>query len=226
MAGVLVTVVSATATSQGHGGPVTVTLDVDTGQKKIVGCEITGDEETPEIGGRAIAQMPEILVDAGGIAVDGISGATVTSTAILSASTSAYNQALGITAGEVKMAPGQYTGEGLGYWGIWNLPVTITVNETSILKIETPSDRFEHGETEVILQSVIDNLFPRIIECQSIAVDSITGATASSNAAKIAIEQALKEALVAGGTSLQLSISKIFLQSLRKVKQKNLIAIF
>ena len=193
-------VVSATATSQGHGGPVTVTLDVDTGQKKIVGCEITGDEETPEIGGRAIAQMPEILVDAGGIAVDGISGATVTSTAILSASTSAYNQALGITAGEVKMAPGQYTGEGLGYWGIWNLPVTITVNETSILKIETPSDRFEHGETEVILQSVIDNLFPRIIECQSIAVDSITGATASSNAAKIAIEQALKEALVAGGS--------------------------
>ena len=76
----------------------------------------------------------------------------------------------------------------------------MTVNESSILKIETPEDRFAHGESEVILQSVKDLMFPRIIESQSIAVDAITGATASSNAVKLAMKKALQQALVEGGS--------------------------
>ena len=47
----------------------------------------------------------------------------------------------------------------------------------------------------VILQSVIDKMIPRMIENQSVAVDSITGATVSSNAVKLATQNALVEAV-------------------------------
>ncbi len=98
------------------------------------------------------------------------------------------------------MKPGKYTeAVAAGHWGIWKLPVTITVNETSLLKIEVPEDRFAHGETEVILQSVKDKLFDRIIEKQSLLVDSITGATLSSMGVKLGVDAALKDAFIAGG---------------------------
>lgn len=99
------------------------------------------------------------------------------------------------------MKPGEYTGKALGHKGLFELPVTIAVNEHSILRIAVPEDHFEHGETTPILQSVQDRLFPRIIEQQSLDVDAITGATSSSLTAKAAIENALKEALIAGGSS-------------------------
>lgn len=192
---------TASATAKGFGGDITVTLTVNTGKGSITDCQIVGDFETPGIGARAVAEMPAKYVEAGSLEVDGISGATVSSTAIKNAALSAYNQAMGIvTDASIHMAPGKYTAGALGYWGIWELPVTVTVSETSILKIETPEDRFAHGEAEVILQSAKDKLIPRIIESQSLEVDSVAGATASSNAIKIAVDKALREALVAGGT--------------------------
>ena len=42
----------------------------------------------------------------------------------------------------------------------------------------------DHGETQRILDTVIERLIPRIIEAQSLAVDSITGTTNSSSANK------------------------------------------
>lgn len=40
-----------------------------------------------------------------------------------------------------------------------------------------------------------------MIESQSVTVDAIAGATVSSNAVKVSVEAALKEALKAGGSS-------------------------
>lgn len=190
--------VTASATMKGFGGDVTVTLTVLDGT--ITDCQIVGDGETPEVGGRAVAEMPAKFVEAGNVKVDGISGATFTSTAILGAAAKAYNEATGVKAGEISMKPGQYTASALGYWGIWELPVTITVDEKTLLKIEVPEDRFAHGETEVILQNVKEKLFPRMIENQSVTVDAIAGATVSSHAVLVSVETALKEALKAGGS--------------------------
>ncbi|MRX82599.1 FAD-binding protein [Eggerthella sp. HF-4214] len=97
------------------------------------------------------------------------------------------------------MAPGTYVGKALGHKGLFELPVTVTVNETSILDIDVPESRFEHGETTPILMSVRDRLFPRIIAAQSLDVDAITGATSSSMTSKSAIEDALKQAYAAAG---------------------------
>lgn len=192
---------TASATAKGFGGDITVTLTVNTEKGVITDAQIVGDAETPGVGGRAVAEMPAQYVEAGSLEVDGVTGATVSSNAIKNAARIAYNKAMGIvTDAAIHMAPGKYTAGALGYWGIWELPVTVTVNETAILKIETPEDRFAHGEAEVILQSAKDKLIPRIIESQSLEVDSIAGATASSNAIKLAVDKALREALAAGGT--------------------------
>jgi len=188
--------VTASSTMTGFGGDVTVTISVS--GDKISDCLITHENETPDTGGRAIKLLRSRLIEAGSVKVDAVSGATSTSRAVLRAAAKAYNEATGVKAGEVNMMPGEYTADAIGYWGIWRLPVTITVSEKALLKIEAPDDRFSHGETEVILQSVRDKLFPRIIESQSVNVDAIAGATASSNAVKQAVETALREALTEG----------------------------
>lgn len=97
------------------------------------------------------------------------------------------------------MEPGTYVGRAIGHKGLFELPVTVTVNETSILDITVPDDRFAHGETTPILHSVRDRMFPRIIEAQSLDVDAITGATSSSLTSKMAIENALAQAFEAAG---------------------------
>ena len=59
----------------------------------------------------------------------------------------------------------------------------------------------DNGETATVLQSAIDLMIPRMIENQSVTVDSICGATVSSNAIKTAAEAAVVEAIVAAGGS-------------------------
>ena len=102
--------------------------------------------------------------------------------------------------GGIRMEPGKYTGTYVGHWGIWETPVTITVNETAITAIEVPEDTAEYGDTVNIFQTCRDKLFPRIIEHQSFAVDTITGATISSMGVLSAVKDALTQALEAGGS--------------------------
>lgn len=188
------------ASSQGYGGQLEVTIGLQGG--KIVECSIDCANETPGIGGRAAKKIADKIVETGTIAVDDIAGATVTCHAIRMAAEEAFrklngaNQALPV----VKMKPGTYEASSLGFWGIWDLPVTITVNETALLHIEVPENRYDHAETEVILNSVKEKLFPRMIEHQSLQVDAIAGATVTSNSVKLSVEKALRKALKAGGS--------------------------
>jgi len=95
------------------------------------------------------------------------------------------------------MVPGTYTGSGQGFYLGEDVQVSVTVDENSILDIEVSRD---NGESPTILQSVIDKMVPRIIEHQSVYVDTITGATASSGAVRHAVIDALTKALEAGGS--------------------------
>jgi len=197
--------VTVTATDFGFGGPISVTLTVEDG--KIIDAEVVGDGETMGIGSRAVEKLPAALVEAGVPEVDGVSGATVSSGAILRAAAAAYAEAVGEVVEEaaVKMKPGTYTITTWGYSQAWSLPVTVTVSETAIEAIEVP-DEFEeldqHGETWVIFRTAVDYLIPRMLEAQSFAVDAVCGATATSNAIKYGVEEAIKEALTAAGTDL------------------------
>lgn len=202
------------ASAQGYGGPIEVTLGFTDG--RITECSVACPDETPAIGGRAARKYEKEVVEAGTVAVDSIAGATVTCNGIRNAAEEALSKFHGKDreTAAVKMKPGKYEAASLGYWGIWDLPVTITVNETALLKIEVPEDRYDHGETEIILDSVKDKLFPRIIEQQSVQVDSIAGATVTSNSVKLSVEKALRQALKAGGS--EESAVRYFLRPVKK----------
>ena len=80
-----------TGTAKGFGGDVSVTLTLTDGA--ITGCTAEGKDETQGVGSEAIAKMPGEIAESVSIAVDGVSGATVTSTAIKEAAAAALTAA-------------------------------------------------------------------------------------------------------------------------------------
>ena len=80
-----------TGTAKGFGGDVSVTLTLTDGA--ITDCTAEGKDETQGVGSEAIAKMPGEIAESGSIAVDGVSGATITSTAIKEAAAAALTAA-------------------------------------------------------------------------------------------------------------------------------------
>ena len=89
-----------TGTAKGFGGDVSVTLTLTDGA--ITGCTAEGKDETEGVGSQAIAKMPGAIAESGSIAVDGVSGATITSTAIKEAAAAALTAA-GLNADDYKI---------------------------------------------------------------------------------------------------------------------------
>ena len=80
-----------TGTAKGFGGDVSVTLTLTDGA--ITGCTAEGKDETQGVGSEAIAKMPGEIAESGSIAVDGVTGATITSDAIKEAAAAALTAA-------------------------------------------------------------------------------------------------------------------------------------
>ncbi len=182
------------ASAKGFGGDVTVTITVD--EEKITDCKAEGPGETEGRGSVVIAQFPAKIVETGTTDIDAVSGSTVTSRAFLQAADDALAEARGTGKAAVKMAPGTYTASAYGFIQIEPLSVSVTVDEHKILDIEVDGNR----DSVAMVRSVKTYMIPRMLELQSIAVDSISGATATSSAVKLAAEDALAQALEAGGS--------------------------
>lgn len=82
------------ASAEGYGGDVTVELTVD--DSNVTDVKVTGDKETPEVGGAALDQLAEQIRTAGSAEIDGVSGATYTTNAAKEAAQQAFNAAMGI----------------------------------------------------------------------------------------------------------------------------------
>ena len=80
-----------TGTAKGLGGDVNVTLTLTDG--KITGCTAEGAGETVGIGSVVIDTFPAIVTESGSIAVDAVSGATITSVAFVEAAAAALTAA-------------------------------------------------------------------------------------------------------------------------------------
>ena len=80
-----------TETAKGFGGDVTVTLEVT--EDAIENVTIEGDHETENIGSFAVDMLDDRIMDAQSPKVDALSGATVTSNAILGAAKKAMKAA-------------------------------------------------------------------------------------------------------------------------------------
>ena len=182
------------ATAAGFGGDVKVTVTVD--ENSITAVDVEGDQETPTIGGVAIENMPTAILAAGSADVDMTTGATVTSTAIVTALNTALAEAAGSDL-SVKMAPGVYTAQAYGFQQISPITVTVKVDETNIRDVSFDGNLDSVG----MIRSVNRYLIPRILENQSVGVDAITGATATSNAVLMAARDCIEQALHAGGSN-------------------------
>jgi len=73
--------------AKGYGGTVQVSLTID--GDRITAADITGDSETEGVGKAAIPALAEAIVAQNSVAVDAVSGATVTSNAVLEAAVAA-----------------------------------------------------------------------------------------------------------------------------------------
>ncbi len=165
-----------TGTAEGFGGEVSVTLTMD--GDKIADVAITGDSETQGIGSNAIEQLPEKIVEANSAEVEAVSGATVTSNAIMEA----VNNAL---ASNVSAGGATLTGTAEGFGG--EVSVTLTMDGDKIADVAITGD----SETQGIGSNAIEQLPEKIVEANSAEVEAISGATVTSNAIIEAVNNAL-----------------------------------
>ena len=105
---------SATATAQGLEETVTVTVEVEDGVITAVTAET--DKEEVTVGRQALSDIPAAMVEANSVKVDGISGATSTSNAVISAATSAWAEIFGIDVDLDAWAKGQGYVKGEDYF--------------------------------------------------------------------------------------------------------------
>ena len=185
-----------TVEKQGFGGPVQVAVTVS--DNEILEVSITGDAETPALGGVAVSSMGEAIVSAQTPHVDGVSGATVTSTAIIDAVTEALEAAgadiavLDQNAGKLLFTPGIYNAEAQGFGG--PVHVVIAVTQDRILSVDITGD----AETPALGGVAVASMGEAIMKARTPNVDGVSGATVTSTA----IISAATEALEAAGADI------------------------
>ena len=189
-----------TANVAGFGGDVTVTVEVDDAGV-IAAIHADAPDETPALGGKAAETLNEgalaalagtKLADLDTAAIDAISGATVTSSAIKTALDVIKAQAAGGSGAAV--ADGTYTVTVPAYSVTEQMTLNVTFEGGKLTGIETVTA----GNTASIFATVEELLYPRLIENQSLEVDAIGGATVASGAVKQAVELAVE---AAGGSA-------------------------
>lgn len=174
--------------SKGFGGQVTVSITVDASAITKVTSE--GPDETENIGGAALEELDKQVLEKQSADIDGVSGATVTSNGYKEALALAMAQAKGeeVTSGELSFAPGTYEGHGTGYGG--DVTLSVTFSEDAITGIEVVSN----NETEYVGTPAFDIMLQEIQDFTSTGVDSLSGATFTSNGILAAVEDAASQA--------------------------------
>lgn len=183
-----------TASANGRNGNVEVQVTITDG--RIADVEVLSHEETEGIADPALERIPRLIVDSQSTQIDTVSGATLTSNAIIQATEDAILQAGGnpesMTAQDVahekKLVPGTYTGTAHGHHS--DISVEVSVSETTIDSMTVT----ECGDNIHIADAAVERLPSAIIENQSIAVDTVTGATFTSRGLLSAVANALSQA--------------------------------
>ena len=180
-----------TASAPGFGGEVSVSVTVENGT--ITGVDAQGPMETQGVGSNAIEQLPEAILAAQSAEVDTVAGCTVTSNAVLAAA----KAALALSQGEDGngWTAGTYEKTAMGRNA--NITVEVVLGEGSIDSVTIK----EHAETPSVAGVALSRLPQSIVEAQSTKVDTVTGATVTSNAILACVNAAITEA---GGMTAQL----------------------
>ena len=184
------------ASAQGFAGPVKVLVSF-TEDGKVATLEISEDgfAETAGIGARALdpeeikgfigAQAP-LTLDA----VDALTGATLTKTAIVNAVNDAFASMTPGAAEEAALAftPGTYEASGEGYNGLSTFAVTFS--DTALTGVEV----VKSTETGYVGDIAFAPMIADMIAANGSGVDAVAGATFSSRALRTAVNAAAEQA--------------------------------
>ena len=184
------------ASSAGFHSDVTVTVTVDETSITEVTLDVSG--ETEGIGAAAGDALAGQILEAQSAEIDGVSGATVTSSAAKVALTACLAEAAGETGEKAPVADGTYSGTAPSFGFLSQMTCDVTFEDGAITSIEVVEE--SDSATGEWFANAEELLIPRILDSQSLAVDAITGATTSSNAIKSCVAAAID---AAGGNSAQ-----------------------
>jgi len=178
-----------TGTSRGFASDVTVTVTLEDG--KVVALDVDDSGESYTLAGiqreNSVDKLVEAILASGGTeGVDATTGATFTSTAVLNV----VNEALAGGADETPVAftAGEYTATARGYNG--NSTFKVTFSDSAITGIEVVSST----ETGHVGDIAFAPMIADMLEANGSGVDSVSGATFSSNALRNAVNDAAEQA--------------------------------
>ena len=205
---------TGTATADGFGGKDAITVSVTVKAGKITAVTAQGPNETEGIGSKAIAQMPGEMIAKNSINVDGVTGATFSSTGILQAAEKAI-VAAGLNPAEFgggkaqaaapapapaptpepkaeKADDGSITGTATadGFGGPGSLTMSITLKDGKIIDAKAEGPK----ETDGIGSVAVARMPGEMVAKNSINVDGVTGASVTSSGLLKAAEEALRAA--------------------------------
>ena len=180
---------TSTATEAGFNGDVTVSITFGE-DGTITDVTIDGPGETPEFGGNAITELQASILENQAVPADVVSGASITSGAVIAAAQSCFDQAAAGGGAGGSAAGGQtYTATEKGYMG--DVTVTMTIADDGTITdvvIEGPD------ETPSIGGAALEQIQASILENQAVPTDVVSSATYSSNAAIAAAQSCLDQA--------------------------------
>ncbi|MFV0479160.1 MAG: FAD-dependent oxidoreductase [Anaerorhabdus sp.] len=170
---------------QGHNGDLKIAVTFSA--EEITAIEVVETMETVGIGDEAIEELIPLILSQQNTEVDTITGATVTSEALIKGVQQAIDKASGTASISDGFTAGVYTATSTGFHG--DVTVEVVMSDTAVESITVT----EHNETRFVSDNAINNLPQDIVEAQSLDVDSYTGATISSNAVKRAVRDAITQ---------------------------------
>ena len=196
--------------ANGYRGLVKVSVTVK--DHKITAIKVLSNSDDAAFFNRASAGVIKNILAKQSLKVDVVSGATYSSNGIIKAvknaltgeedKTAAKASGSSKSAGSVGTADesgtykdGTFTGSASGYHGTVKVSVTIKNNKIKSIKI------LENHDDAAYFNRAKGILIPLMIKKQSTNVDSVSGATFSSNGIIKAVRNALKKAAVKGSSS-------------------------
>ena len=171
----------------GHNGPLTVEVTVEDG---VITMLKWLNMKKQRFIWSAIEDVPAAIVENNSTDVDTVSGATVTSEAIIEAVNTALNGSEDSDSASepVEYTDGTYEGTADGHNG--EIKVEVTVSNGAIENIVIT----DHAETEGLSDPAFEEVPAEIMETNSTDVDTVSGATVTSKAIISAVENALEDA--------------------------------
>ncbi|AOM84391.1 FMN-binding protein [Salisediminibacterium beveridgei] len=173
--------------AEGYNDDIVVETTIEDGE--IVSVEILSHDESDGISDEAIEDLPGVIVENNSTDVDGMSGATFSSEAILKAVQKALEESAGGSeeaAGDMEDGVYETTAEGYND----DIVVETTIEGGVITNVEILS----HDESDGISDDAINDLPDAIVDNNSADIDGASGATYSSEGILIAVQEAMDQA--------------------------------